>query len=429
MGLTLSFLFCIANADDFAVLVAGSNGYYNYRHQADIAHAYQVLTKEGGIPAENIITMMYDDVAHSDENPIQGNLINHINGTNVYMGKDVIDYRKEECNADNVLGVLNGTAKGKTLKSTSEDNVFFYFADHGAAGLVAMPVGDPLYAVDFLKTIHWMHDNHKYKQMVIYIEACESGSMLENLPNDINIFGTTAARDNESSYATYFDKSRGTYLGDEYSVSWMEDSDRMYSSKDTQETLQTQFLHVKKNVNQSHPQEFGSRAIRHEQVRVYQGNATEIEGSSWSFFGWLKQKLQHIFVPRRRRTLDEEGLILVSDSRDVKLNTLKNLYNLAPEVEKAHFYALMMEEEKDRALFDKTFTYAVKTFKMDERFLTERMYDEIDFQCLKHTYRQFEKKCKPFSDYGLKYVRTLANLCSEFDKHKITAIFEHFCKH
>jgi len=23
-----------------AVLVAGSNGYYNYRHQADVAHAY-----------------------------------------------------------------------------------------------------------------------------------------------------------------------------------------------------------------------------------------------------------------------------------------------------------------------------------------------------------------------------------------------------
>jgi legumain len=29
----------------WALLVAGSNGYDNYRHQADICHAYQVLPR------------------------------------------------------------------------------------------------------------------------------------------------------------------------------------------------------------------------------------------------------------------------------------------------------------------------------------------------------------------------------------------------
>jgi len=50
----------------WALLVAGSNGYYNYRHQADVCHAYQVLLKHGLKP-ENIITMMYDDIANSTE--------------------------------------------------------------------------------------------------------------------------------------------------------------------------------------------------------------------------------------------------------------------------------------------------------------------------------------------------------------------------
>ncbi|RCN27068.1 hypothetical protein ANCCAN_27199 [Ancylostoma caninum] len=45
-----------------AILVAGSNGINNYRHQADVAHAYHLLI-EKGVPAENIVTMMYDDVA------------------------------------------------------------------------------------------------------------------------------------------------------------------------------------------------------------------------------------------------------------------------------------------------------------------------------------------------------------------------------
>jgi glycosylphosphatidylinositol transamidase (GPIT) subunit GPI8 len=35
--------------DHWAVLIAGSSGYGNYRHQSDVCHAYQVL-KAGGFP-------------------------------------------------------------------------------------------------------------------------------------------------------------------------------------------------------------------------------------------------------------------------------------------------------------------------------------------------------------------------------------------
>jgi legumain len=59
-------LFGCITADNFAVLVAGSNGYYNYRHQADVCHAYQILHKHG-IPDSNIVVMMYDDIAHNVE--------------------------------------------------------------------------------------------------------------------------------------------------------------------------------------------------------------------------------------------------------------------------------------------------------------------------------------------------------------------------
>ena len=55
-----------ASAANWAVLVAGSNGWYNYRHQADVCHAYQILHKNG-IPDSNIIVMMYDDLAKNVE--------------------------------------------------------------------------------------------------------------------------------------------------------------------------------------------------------------------------------------------------------------------------------------------------------------------------------------------------------------------------
>ena len=45
--------------------------------------------------------------------------------------------------------------------------------------------------------------------MVVYIEACESGSMFENLlPENINVYATTASNAEESSYACYYDDER-----------------------------------------------------------------------------------------------------------------------------------------------------------------------------------------------------------------------------
>lgn len=98
--------------------------------------------------------------------------------------------------------------------------------------------------------------------MVIYIEACESGSMFEHiLAENLNIYATTAANAEESSYACYYDDQRMTYLGDVYSVMWMEDSEVEVISK---ETLYEQFLITKNNTNTSHVMEYGDLVKRNE---------------------------------------------------------------------------------------------------------------------------------------------------------------------
>jgi len=66
---------------------------------------------------------------------------------------------------------------------------------------------------------------------VIYVEACESGSIFEGLmPQDLNIYVTTAANPVENSWGTYCPGMDPppppeyiTCLGDQYSVSWMKD--------------------------------------------------------------------------------------------------------------------------------------------------------------------------------------------------------------
>jgi legumain len=102
--------------------------------------------------------------------------------------------------------------------------------------------------------------------MVIYIEACEAGSMLEDLlPNNINVYATTASNAQESSYACYFDAKRSTYLGDVYSVVWMEDSD---AEKIDQETLYQQFLVTQAKTNTSHVMQYGD-LVRENQIFLH----------------------------------------------------------------------------------------------------------------------------------------------------------------
>uniref|UniRef100_A0A8D2M770 Legumain n=1 Tax=Zonotrichia albicollis TaxID=44394 RepID=A0A8D2M770_ZONAL len=218
----------------WVVIVAGSNGWYNYRHQADVCHAYQIVHRNG-IPDEQIIVMMYDDIADNEENPTKGIVINRPNGSDVYAGVPK-DYTKEDVTPKNFLAVLRGdeeavkgVGSGKVLKSGPKDHVFVYFTDHGAPGLLAFP-DDDLHVKDLNKTIWYMYHHKKYQKMVFYIEACESGSMMNHLADNINVYATTAANPKESSYACYYDDERQTYLGDWYSVNWMEDSDMSISS-------------------------------------------------------------------------------------------------------------------------------------------------------------------------------------------------------
>lgn len=67
-----------------------------------------------------------------------------------------------------------------------------------------MPAGDPVYAQDLVDALGYMWSNGMYKELVFYLEAGESGSMFEGLlPSDENIYATTAANSQESSYGTY----------------------------------------------------------------------------------------------------------------------------------------------------------------------------------------------------------------------------------
>lgn len=73
-----------------------------------------------------------------------------------------------------------------------------------------------------------------YKELVFYLEACESGSMFENHKyEDINVYALSAANAHESSWGTYCTphdtvdgKRLHSCLGDLFSTNWMQDTEK-----------------------------------------------------------------------------------------------------------------------------------------------------------------------------------------------------------
>ena len=168
-----------------------------------------------------------------------------------------------------------------------------------------------------------MHAMNMYDEMVLYIEACESGSMFDGLLADnINVYATTAANPNESSWGYYCypdDIVNGVHinscLGDLYSVKWMEDSD---AASIATETLGDQFTYIKQvTASQQHAMEYGQLSFKTEPIGDFEG---DLDITS-NFFDNLVAKAVLATDSFRKLKSDSHAHAAVN-SRDVRLNHL-----------------------------------------------------------------------------------------------------------
>jgi len=201
-------------------------------------------------------------------------LVNRPNGPNVYDGV-AKDYTGKNCTVENFYKVLSGKSTstgGKTLRSGPKDNIFIYYSDHGAPGLSGFPNYGQIIATELNNAIKEMHEAKMYNKMLIYWEACEGGSMFSSglLPPDINVLAETATNPKTSSWSCYYDQREGTTLGDEFSVRWMEDTDKLGDL--SQETIDEQFKKVHKQTKRSSTQIYGDASLKGHSLSDFLGD-------------------------------------------------------------------------------------------------------------------------------------------------------------
>ena len=387
---------------NYAVLVAGSNNYINYRHQADVFHLYHILLTLG-FEKENIILFAYDDIVNNIHNPFKGKVFNDQTGHNYYENIK-IDYRENEVNIENYINVLlgNKTEKSKkVLETNSEDNIFLYFSDHGSEGFIIFPDFKFLYADKLQETFVKMKEKKMFNKLIYYLEACHSGSMFKSLPNNLNIYSVTAANSNESSYA-YFcypndivnGVSIGSCLGDEFTYHLFNILNlNLYNATFT---FHQSFLETKRLTKKSHVMEFGNKNLGNENIRNF-------------FLGYKIKEINLMSIMKNFNQSKLNQKIKRIKSTNVKLAHLEikasrtNNINALIEYQKE---LQLSQETKKR--FEK-FTFIIHSLNKENK-------NEIktDFNCLRFSNEIYREKCG-IDERDIEFLSIFSNFCSIYN--------------
>nr|5ZBI_A Chain A, Peptide asparaginyl ligase [Viola canadensis]5ZBI_B Chain B, Peptide asparaginyl ligase [Viola canadensis] len=399
----------------WAVLIAGSKGYQNYRHQADVCHAYQILRK-GGVKDENIIVFMYDDIAYDIRNPYPGTIINSPDKKDVYKGVPK-DYTGEDVNVQNFLAVILGNktaltgGSGKVLDTRPNDHIFIYYTDHGYPGVLGMPTEPYLYANDLIDTLKKKHALGTYEGLVFYVEACESASIFEGLlPDGLNIYVSTAAKAGEGSWVAYCPSQEppvpaeyGTCVGDLYSVTWMEDSD-VYNLRT--QTLHQQYELVKNKIAYaSTVSQFGDFPISKDSLFEYMG--TDPANEKRQYEDEEKSSSPHVGAVHQR----EADLHHFWDKYQKASEGSRNKVDARKQLVEVMLHRMHVDDSIE-SIAKLLFGSGAKASEMMNTIRPPGQPLVSDWDCLKTMVRTFETHCGSLSEYGMKYTRFLANICN-----------------
>ena len=235
--------------DNYAVLVAASTGWKNYRHQADVLGMYQYL-KGMGYDDDHIILIMADDIAYNEKNPSQGVVCRETGGSNLYDNVQ-IDYKLGDLALEDLKQILTGDpseAYPVTLGSSENDNVLFFWSGHGTRQGWKWKEED--LNPDFARA---MFSDMQYRKMFAIVETCYSGVVAQDCTGIPGLLMMTAANPYETSKADAFDNELQAYLSNTFTssiLSWFE------SNPDT--VIRDLYLHAFDKTNGSHVMVYNS---------------------------------------------------------------------------------------------------------------------------------------------------------------------------
>lgn len=204
----------------WALLVATSSGWDNYRHQVDVLNIYQQL-KTHGYQDDHIILIMEDDLAYHTSNPHPGTLISRMGAENVYRDVEV-DYHTRDLSPSDIGDILSGKQSERlpqVILSDSDDNIFIFWSGHGMPGALCWldnSYGMTAPMMDGILTN--MENRGNYRKITGCIETCYSGSVFDVADQHNGVLFFTASNGQETSKADEYNYDMDVWMSNRFTA-------------------------------------------------------------------------------------------------------------------------------------------------------------------------------------------------------------------
>ena len=212
-----------ALGSQYAVLVHGSKGFFNYRHLADVLNVYQML-RANGFDDDHIILIADQSVASDPQNDPQGVILCEPDGKNL-MENAVIDYDASTLTPNDIVKILLGEKTEKlsvVLESDANSNVFLYWSGHGdskyAGGKDELlwrdyGSGKGFSAQMMHDMVNKMQEQGRYRKMFVVTEPCFSENVIRAVEGIKGVLAISGASGTEQSWAENWMAGLGEYGG------------------------------------------------------------------------------------------------------------------------------------------------------------------------------------------------------------------------
>ena len=234
--LTIPLFTTAVHTSNWAVLVSTSRFWFNYRHLANVLSLYRTV-KRLGIPDNQIILMLPDDMACNPRNTFPGSVFNDKSRLldlyddtsaleNLGMGGIEVDYRGNEVTVENFIRLLtdrwpSSHPHSKRLMTGPQSNVLIYMTGHGGNEFLKFQDSEEISSFDLADAFEQMYEKKRYHEMLFMIDTCQANTMYNAFYSPGVLATGSSARD-QSSYSHHADQDVGVAVIDRWTYFYLE---------------------------------------------------------------------------------------------------------------------------------------------------------------------------------------------------------------
>ena len=224
------------HTSNWAVLVSTSRFWFNYRHLANTLSLYRTV-KRLGIPDNQIILMLPDDMACNPRNTFTGSVFNDKSRSldlyddkgaleHLGMGGIEVDYRGNEVTVENFIRLLtdrwpSSHPHSKRLMTGPQSNILIYMTGHGGNEFLKFQDSEEISSFDLADAFEQMWEKKRYHEMLFMIDTCQANTMY-NAFYSPGVLATGSSAKDQSSYSHHADQDVGVAVIDRWTYFYLE---------------------------------------------------------------------------------------------------------------------------------------------------------------------------------------------------------------